>query len=259
MGYSQPLDVLPGWAYFLLLVGFLYAVIELGYRIGHREVSRNPEARGKEMGTITGAALGMMTFFLVFQIGLAGDRYANRRQLVTKEANAIRTAYLRAGYLGEPYRTDIRQLLAGYAADRLAAAQDPSRLPEVVSRSQDRLTELWNQAEKIAIARPNEEVISLFIDSANDVINAHTERLMAVSSRISQTVWTAIYLMILLGFVLLGYQNGLQGQRQPVATIILMLVFAGVMLLLADLDRPWEGMFKISQQPIIDLLRSMNP
>jgi hypothetical protein len=259
MGYSQPFDVIPVWGFFLLLMAFVYGAVEVGFQLAGAETRRNPKAREKDLGTITGAVLGLMSFFLVFQISLAGDRFLNRRRLVTEEANAIRTSYLRAGYLGEPFRTDIRALLAEYAADRLIAAQDPSMLPEVIIRSQDRLSDLWGQTEDLAIARPNEEVISLFIDSVNEVISLHTERLMAVSIRISPSVWAAIFMMVLLGFMLLGYQNGLQGQRKPLATFTLIIVFAAVVLLLVDLDRPWEGMFKVSQQPLIDLLALMKP
>src|SRR5512137_700383 len=118
MDYIQPLDVIPTWGFFLLLMIFTFIAIELGYRIGGAETKRNPKAREKDLGTITGAVLGLMSFFLVFQISLAGDRFLNRRRLVTDEANAIRTTYLRAGYLQEPLRTNVRLLLAEYAQDR---------------------------------------------------------------------------------------------------------------------------------------------
>jgi hypothetical protein len=69
----------------------------------------------------------------------------------------------------------------------------------------------------------------------------------------------AIFSIIFLALALLGFQNGLTGDRNIIAVLILILVFAGVVLLLVDLDRPTEGLFRVSQQALIDLLNQMGP
>jgi hypothetical protein len=112
--------------------------------------------------------------------------------------------------------------------------------------------------EELARANPSVETIALFIDSVNEVINLHTQRLMAVSLRIPSSIWLAIYSIILLSFMLLGFQNGLSGNRNFLAITILIVVFAGVVLLLVDLDRPTEGLFRVSQQALTDLINGMN-
>jgi hypothetical protein len=42
-----------------------------------------------------------------------------------------------------------------------------------------------------------------------------------------------------------------------VAVIFLTLAFSGAMTLIADLDRPREGLLQVSQQPMLDLQASM--
>ena len=43
-----------------------------------------------------------------------------------------------------------------------------------------------------------------------------------------------------------------------VVLVVLVLAFSSIMSLIADLDRPQEGLLKVSQQAMIDLRRMMN-
>jgi hypothetical protein len=43
----------------------------------------------------------------------------------------------------------------------------------------------------------------------------------------------------------LGYQERLSGSRRSLAATALALTFSAVMLLIADLDRPQEGMLRV--------------
>jgi len=56
-----------------------------------------------------------------------------------------------------------------------------------------------------------------------------------------------------------GYHIGVAGRGRSLATIPLVLAFSAVMLLIADLDRPQEGLLKVSQQAMIDLRDSFRP
>ena len=55
----------------------------------------------------------------------------------------------------------------------------------------------------------------------------------------------------------MGYQSGLSATRRSPAMLGIVLGFAGVLFLIADLDRGYEGFLRVSQQPLIDLQRSM--
>jgi hypothetical protein len=56
-----------------------------------------------------------------------------------------------------------------------------------------------------------------------------------------------------------GYHAGLAATRRSPAMLVLILAFAGVFYLIADLDRAHEGLLKVSQQSMIDVQRSMSP
>jgi ABC-type molybdate transport system ATPase subunit len=57
----------------------------------------------------------------------------------------------------------------------------------------------------------------------------------------------------------MGYHAGLSGTRRSLAIVAVAVTFAVVIELIADLDRPQEGILRISQQALLDVQRSMNP
>ncbi len=59
--------------------------------------------------------------------------------------------------------------------------------------------------------------------------------------------------------VTVGYEFGLTGTRSWLPTVLLVIIFTTVTLLIADLDRPQEGLIQVSQQPLLDLLKLIGP
>jgi hypothetical protein len=256
---TQPLDVLPIWAVYLLTVIMGLLVVEAGIRLGRYWAKRRKEKEGKreDIGDLVGAALTLLAFLLVFMIGIASNRFDTRRQLVVNEANAIGTAYLRAGYLDEPDRTAIRVLLREYLDLRLDAATDPTKLPQSRARTEAILTELWTRAEAVARTNPDSELGVNFIEALNTVIDLHMERIVAVFNRIPLSNWLAVFAVAFLTLAMVGFNNGLTENCNPVAQLGLVLIFAAVLLLIVDVDRPQEGLLQISQQALMDLQQQL--
>ena len=111
MLYVQFLDNIPVWVLFIITTLVFSVASELGFRVGK---FMNPM-----VGTILGASLGLLAFFLAFTFNMAGSRYDARKQLVLDEANAIETTYLRAKLLPKPYGTEIQELLREYVDVRV--------------------------------------------------------------------------------------------------------------------------------------------
>jgi hypothetical protein len=51
----------------------------------------------------------------------------------------------------------------------------------------------------------------------------------------------------------IGYHEGLTSLRRSPALVIVVLTFSAVIYLIADLDRPQEGLFNVTQQAMVDL------
>lgn len=251
---SESLTNLPLWAVF----GFTVISIFLAFKAGELLGKRHRLTAGKEdrspIGSIVGATLGLLAFLLAFSFGLASSRFDERRTLVIDEANAIEATYLRSGYLEEPHRKQIRELLKEYVSVRVEAVT-PGKLEQGLKRSEELQEELWEHTVLIAKANLNSDIGALFIESLNDLISLHAKRVhVGVRFRIPFIVWAMLYVVTFLSMGCLGYQFGLVHTSYIGITILLILTFSSVIFLIWDLDRPTEGFIKVSQQSLIDLM-----
>ncbi len=94
---------------------------------------------------------------------------------------------------------------------------------------------------------------ALFIASLNEMIDTHGLRLAAIRHRIQPGIWAFLFLTAGISMLSIGYQAGLSGSRRSVAAIALVVAFSGVIMLIADLDRPQRGFLRVNQQAMIDL------
>ena len=158
--------------------------------------------------------------------------------------------------LPESIGTEARHLLREYVDVRLEAAKGIN-VDQAVSKSEELHGRLWSQAIA-ASANDRSPVTALFIQSLNEVIDLHAQRVMvALRSRIPAPIWLALYLLAILAMTAVGYNQGLTSTRRSLAALALIVAFSVVMLLIVDLDRPGEGALRVSQQSMIDLQNSM--
>lgn len=253
----QPLDLLPIWGVYLITVLVLLLAVEGGFRLGSLVQKRWPDRSESGVGTMVGASLAFLGFFLAFMTGTAMNIFSGRVQLVVREANAIGTTYLRAGYLDEPYSTESRQLLREYVDMRLAAL-DRAQRDTAIARSEEIQQELWGRAEIVARESPV-PTIALYITALNEVIDLHTERLnLELGIRIPPTILLGLYLVAVLTMTLIGLHGSYTGKRNLVALVSVVLILSMVFLLIIDLDRSQQGLLNVPHKALIDLQRQLS-
>lgn len=256
MHSHSPLDALPLWGLFLAILLLVLLSVEGGYRLGQYRRSRSEEEKEAPVGAMVGATLGLLAFLLAFTFGLAATRFDTRRQVLLEEANAIGTTYLRAGMLPDR-REAIRTLLRDYVETRLEAVRS-SNVTEGIRRAEHLHDQLWAQAVALGETNPTSIVVGLFIQSLNEVIDLHAKRVTAgLRSRIPGAIWVALFAVAVLSLAAMGYHAGLARTSRSLAALAVALTFSTVIGLIADLDRPQEGVLKVSQQALIDLQQSM--
>jgi hypothetical protein len=102
-------------------------------------------------------------------------------------------------------------------------------------------------------------VVGLFVQSLNEVIDLHAKRVQAgLRNRISGAIWVGLLAVATLSLSAMGYQAGLAGTRRSLAVLAVAVAFSVVIELIADLDRPQEGVLKVNQHALLDAQRSMN-
>jgi hypothetical protein len=131
--------------------------------------------------------------------------------------------------------------------------ESPKRL--VVGRRFDAVElqdELWSRSVAVAdkVAAPT---AALFITWLNELIELHAKRVnLGFRNRVPISIWVVLYFVSVVTMMALGYYAGLTATRRSPAILALVLTFSAVILLIADLDRPYEGLLTINQQAILD-------
>lgn len=253
-----PLDVLPLWGVFGATLALILVAVEAGLVLGSRKRRQSETAQKAPVGEIVAAMLVLLALLVGFTFSLAASRFDARRVLVLEEANALGTTWLRAGLLQEPSRTQIRTILREYVEVRLDAVQS-GKVQEGIARSEALHSQLWAEAVSVGMKESASIMAGLFITSLNEVIDVHSRRVMAgLQTRLPAAIWAVLYLVAVLAIGAIGYHVGLVGAGRSLAILPLVVTFSAVLLLIADLDRPQEGLFKVSQQSLGDLRNLMN-
>ena len=237
----------------------LLLLAEIGYRLGRRRHAANDTAWREEIGTVRGAVLGLLALLLGFTFSIAVERYEHRRELVLQEANAIGTAWLRAGLLPDRHRQPVRHLIQEYVDLRLRsydAVRDPALMADVRARSVTLHSALWQHAEGSALEAPN-DITATFIEVVNAVINIDEERVTASRSSIPAGVWLILLVVAGVGVWASAYEAGAAGVRSAHTNVLLPLIVTVVMLLILDLNNEQRGIISVSQQPLTDVQESI--
>jgi hypothetical protein len=214
-----------------------------------------------DISTLTGAALGLLALLLAFSFSLALSRYEARRNWVLEEANAIGSTANFALMLPEPAREPVLHLLGDYTTVRigLGIPFDPTKLERDIARSLDLQTKLWQLAVALTAAEPQSLPVYRFVASLNEMNNIHERRLTALRYHVPGEVMFMLIgvAMVAMGFT--GYNASATGSRRRVATAIMSLMVATVMMLVIDLDRSERGLTRVPVQPLVDAAQSIPP
>jgi hypothetical protein len=253
MTNTSGLDLLPLWLLLAFTLALLVLAVEAGYRLGIVRARSSAHEREASIDALVGATMGLLAFILAFTFSAATSRHDTRKQLVLDEANAIRTADLRAQVLPEPHRSDVRALLREYVDVRVQGTRDVTQLQQAIKRSEELPVVLWARAASLG-QEVRIQDRSAFQAALIDIITLHTKRLTAaIHNRLHAPIWYALYCLAILAMALLGYRAGISGRRSIVAVMTTVLAFSTVIVLIADIDRPQQGIVTVSQQAMLDL------
>ena len=244
----------------LVIVGLLLLSIETGYRLGDKAPTALPDSAKSQVLAISGAIFGLLALFLGFTFSMSLGRFDQRRELVVREANAIGTTYLRSKLLPEPDRHAVATLLRSYVDARLDfynLRDDQGQFRNVIDRTEKLQNDLWVQVATVVKKDDRPVTTGLFIQSLNEVIDLHAERVAAMENHVPESVLLLLFLVALLSAMLVGYSCGLAKRRHLFSTSIVALLIGIVSIAIIDLDRPTRGLVRVSQNSMIQLHDSM--
>src|SRR5678815_4953854 len=158
------------WLFGILFALLLAAVLEIGRRISLPARLHGDAERKEQIVAIRDGLFVLISLLIGFTLSLAANRYFDRRSLASADAISIRTTYLRAATLPQPYREHSQALLREYVAARLKLGT--SSTFATVDRSRSIQNQLWTDA--VAVAEfDRTDVTSEYINSLNETIDVH--------------------------------------------------------------------------------------
>ncbi|MEH6583513.1 MAG: hypothetical protein V7754_16370 [Halioglobus sp.] len=256
--YTQPIWV--NWFFFLVALALS---VELGFRVGlwRRKNWLNSDVGGG--GVVLTSTLALLGLILAFTYSASASRLDARKQAVIVEANAIGTAFLRAGLAAEPERRELREALLDYARTRVIVRAAPTELyteeglHQIVDRQLKAQAPLWPITEMIVNKSGRGPVEVALMASINDVIDMHTIRISAVVDRLPTVVLVMLVFIASAALTITGFNAGLSGVIVRGRLTLFALVLSSVMYVIVDFDRPRDGFIRVSEASMLALVSGM--
>ena len=110
------------------------------------------------------------------------------------------------------------------------------------------------QAMAAAKSNPNIVPTGLFIQALDTMIDVHEKQLTVDRDYVPAVVFLMLEGLAVLALSFCGY--GVAPARMH-AILLMALMIGSVITLVVDLDRPQSGFIKVSQQPLLDLIKGM--
>lgn len=219
-----------------------------------RKVHESGESVAQE-GYLLGGVFALLGLLLAFSFGMVLERYETRRQIAIDEANAIGTAYLRAQFLDEPYRSHLSTILVDYTANLITLGSANGADDASLAKNDRLLTEMWavvRAGRESALAHGTTTVLQ---NTFNDVIDFDAKRKIVWELRLPPEVLILVISYLSITALVVGYQiNGPRGRR---AAYVLFALIALSITFITDINRPMGSRGPDLQKPMIMLLQSL--
>ena len=246
-----------------VLFFLMVAVSELGRRIGLNRIANDPKGLAEGIGAAEGAVFALLGLVIAFTFSGAATRLEERRDLITEEANAIGTAYLRIDLLSKEAQPEIPELFRTYTGVRATIYEDRANKPLMkvkqnkVADLQTRIWRLSLAASRLPDASP--QATMLLIPALNEMIDITTTREMATKNHPPVQIYILLYGLSFIGALLVGYSMSVNKERSWLHILSFSAVMSLAIYVIVDLEYPRLGIIKVdtSDQVLFDLQKSI--
>ncbi|HMB43372.1 MAG TPA: hypothetical protein VKM00_05765 [Luteimonas sp.] len=266
--------MLKAWLCVAIVFFAMLACGEIGRRIGARRLAADADGLAKGAGAAEAAVFGLLGLLIAFTFSGAASRFEDRRHLVTEEANAIGTAYLRLDLLPVDAQPGLRRLFRRYTQVRASTYQDRgqsasarflagenqgavgARLAEAAALQQA----IWTRAIA-ALRRPGTPPAATvaLVPALNAMIDITTTRVMATRNHPPVVIFMLLLGLGLVGALVVGYSTSANAKRDWFHPIVLATILSLTMYVIVDLEYPRLGLIQVdSDRLLVDLGNSMS-
>ena len=243
-----------------LIFLFSLLVLWLATQVGTslRKLRTLKDSEREVFGVVEVATLTLLGLIIGFSFSMAISRYDLRKTCEEAEANAIGTAYLRAGLLPAADTAGVRGLLRKYLDLRIAfyRTSNERALQQINADTAQLQTKMWSAVQASAGAQPT-PVVALAVSGMNDVFNSQVNTQAAWWNRIPIAAWGLMIMTAICCNLLVGYSVRGSGRERAAILLVLPLVISISFFLIADIDSPLAGLIQVAPQNLVSLSQSL--
>jgi hypothetical protein len=255
------------WLTVLSTVGLFLGMIlvsEIGRRLRIARLTRDPAGVPRGVSLAEGAVFGLLGLVIAFTFTGAVSRFQDRRSLVTDEANAIGTAYLRLDLLPDDTQPEIRELFRRYLDLRLATyvtAMENATTQAQLADTEALQEAIWTRV-RTASLQPEapSQAAMLLLPALNEMFDIRTTRVMVTRNHPPEIVFILLGGLCLTSAFLVGYGISSDKERAWLHTAVFAAVLALAVYAIIDLEFPRLGFIRVddADRVLIDLRASID-
>lgn len=240
----------------------VFALIELGRRVGSRHFREEGEDYAKGVGSIESSVFALLGLILAFSFSGALARFDDRRQLVITEANAIGTAWLRIDVLPEDVHAPMRALFRRYVDSRIASyasLPDFETFKTELERTTKLQGEIWSLAVPATTKVSNPAAPMLFLSALNGMFDVVTTRTESFRIHSPPVIFLMLGALALSCSLFAGYDMARRKRPNLLHSVSFAVVLAVTVYVILDLEYPRMGLINVSDsdQVLVDLRQGM--
>ena len=240
----------------------MLALFAIGTRSAARRLAQSSDKSAVDGGVIDASVFGLLGLLLAFTFSGAASRFDHRRELITKEVNAIGTAWLRIDMLPPSTQPAIRDGFRRYLDARIGAyakLPDEAAAFRELQRAQEEQASVWAKAVAVCRTDSGAPARMLLLPSMNEMFDLAEERTMAIRVHPPGVIWIMLVVLALIGSLLAGYAMPTSKHRDWLHILAFVGTTALAIYVIIDLEYPRRGLIQVKDfdRAMVELRSSM--
>jgi hypothetical protein len=238
------------WAMPTVAILFLLVIACLrgGWWLGRRHTRIAGDGAHQGLGAIEAAVFGLMGLLIAFTFTGAADRFDDRRELITKEVNAIGTAWLRLDILPDASRESVRALFRQYLDARIGAYRelgDGAANADVRRPIRAVQENIWAQLQLAIREERSLPIAQSVLPPVNEMFDIAEERYWMTERHPPPAIFVILTILVLVSALLAGFGMAEAPKQSKLHVVGFAAVTAIALYLIVDLEFPRLGFVRV--------------
>jgi len=244
------------WILSLMQFAIMMVCIKLGQVVGRKSTKNFSES----YTTVTSSFYALLGLLLAFTFGMSGDRFKQRRDIITQEVNNIGTAVLRADLYADSVRPKFRENFRQYLEARISyyeSNDDTVNIKKAIDKAAHHQQILWQLAADNSKIPSNLVASNQMVPALNQMFDIATSRLWSELNRTPYSILTMLFFLSFAVAFVGGYSSVSKAGFDWFLATGFCLITSLVVFFIIDLDKPRKGIITLdkNQKAMTELRR----